>query len=77
MFLAPIPRVQKLVLLLLIFVAANPHLTFAQKDSTEHAKQRRAGQVADRFVVHGANYVSNLMARPARRAICVVEADNR
>src|SRR5262245_50928543 len=50
MFLAPIPRVQKLVLLLLIFVAANPHVTFAQKDSTEHAKQRRAGQVADRFV---------------------------
>jgi len=50
MFLAPILSVQKLVLLLFIFVAANPHVTFAQKDSTEHAKQRRAGQVADRFV---------------------------
>lgn len=41
---------KKLVVLLFIFVAANPHVTFAQKDSTEHAKQRRAGQVADRFV---------------------------
>ena len=50
MFLAPILSVQKLVLLLFIFVAANPLVTFAQKDSTEHAKERRAGQVADRFV---------------------------
>ncbi len=41
---------KKLVVLLFIFVAANPHVMFAQKDSTEHAKQRRAGQVADRFV---------------------------
>jgi len=40
----------KLVVLLFIFVAANPHAMFAQKDSTEHAKQRRAEQVADRFV---------------------------
>jgi len=40
---------KKLVVLLFIFVAANPHVMFAQKDSTEHAK-RRAGQVADRFV---------------------------
>jgi hypothetical protein len=42
--------VQKLVLLLFIVVAANPDVTFAQKDSTEYAKQRRAEQVADRFV---------------------------
>jgi hypothetical protein len=42
--------VQKLVLLLFIVVAANPYVTFAQKDSTEYAKQRRAEQVADRFV---------------------------
>ena len=41
---------KKIVLLLFIFVAANPHVTFAQKDSTEVAKERRAGQVADRFV---------------------------
>lgn len=41
---------KKLVVLLFIFVAANPHVMFAQKDSTEHAKQRRAEQVADRFV---------------------------
>lgn len=41
---------KKLVVLLFIFVAANPHVMFAQKDSPEHAKQRRAGQVADRFV---------------------------
>ncbi len=41
---------QKLVLLLFIVVAANPYVTFAQKDSTEYAKQRRAEQVADRFV---------------------------
>jgi predicted MPP superfamily phosphohydrolase len=41
---------KKLVLLLFIFFAANPHVTLAQKNSTEHAKQRRAGQVADRFV---------------------------
>lgn len=31
-------------------VAGAPHVTFAQKNSTEHAKQRRAEQVADRFV---------------------------
>jgi len=41
---------KKLVILLFIFVAANPHTMFAQKDSSEHNKQRRAGQVADRFV---------------------------
>lgn len=41
---------KKLVLLLFIFFTANPHGVFAQKDSTEHAKQRRAEQVADRFV---------------------------
>ena len=41
---------KKLVLLLFIFFTANPHVTLAQKNSTEHAKQRRAGQVADRFV---------------------------
>jgi len=41
---------KRLVVLLFIFVAANPHVTFAQKDSSEHAKQRRAEQVADRFV---------------------------
>jgi hypothetical protein len=40
----------KLVVLLFILVAASPQPVFAQKDSTEHAKQRRAGQVADRFV---------------------------
>ena len=50
MFLAPILSVQKLVLLLFVIVAANPHVTFAQKDSTEHAKEWRAGQIADRFV---------------------------
>jgi len=49
-FLAPSPSMKKLVLLLFIFVAAHPHVILAQKDSTEHAKQRRAGQVADRFV---------------------------
>ena len=43
---------KRLVVLLFIFVAANPHVTFAQKDSSEHAKQRRAEQVADRFVNH-------------------------
>jgi hypothetical protein len=42
--------VQKLILFLFIFVAAHPQVIFAQKDSTEHAKQRRAEQVADRFV---------------------------
>jgi len=41
---------RKIVVFLFIFVTANPHATFAQKDSTEHAKERRAGQVADRFV---------------------------
>jgi len=41
---------QKLILLIFILVAAYPHVTFAQKDSTEHAEERRAGQVADRFV---------------------------
>jgi hypothetical protein len=41
---------KKLVVLLFIFVVANPHVTFAQNDSIEHAKQRRAGQIADRFV---------------------------
>ena len=41
---------KKLVVLIFIFVAANPHVMFAQKDFTEHAKQRRAEQVADRFV---------------------------
>ncbi len=41
---------KKLVILLFTFVAANPHAMFAQKDSSEHNKQRRAGQVADRFV---------------------------
>jgi len=41
---------KKLVILLSIFVAAVPHGVFAQQDATEHAKQRRAGQVADRFV---------------------------
>jgi hypothetical protein len=41
---------KKLVLLLFIFVAANPHAMFAQKNSTEQTKQRRAGQVADQFV---------------------------
>jgi len=50
MFLALILSMQKLTPLLFIFVAANPHVMFAQKDSTEHTKQRRAGQVADRFV---------------------------
>ena len=40
---------KKLVVLLFIFVAAHPHVMFAQ-DSTEHAKQRRAGEVADRFI---------------------------
>lgn len=41
---------KKLVVLLFIFVAANPHVVFAQKNSGDHAKQRRAEQVADRFV---------------------------
>ena len=41
---------KKLVILLSIFVAAVPHGMFAQRDATEHAKQRRAGQVADQFV---------------------------
>ena len=41
---------EKLVVLLFIFVAAIPHVTFAQQDSAEHAEERRAGQVADRFV---------------------------
>src|SRR6185369_10948822 len=41
---------KKLVILLLIFVAANPQAMFARNNSSEHAKQRRAGQVADRFV---------------------------
>ena len=41
---------KRLVLLLFIFFAANPHAMFAQKNSTEDAKQRRAEQVADRFV---------------------------
>jgi hypothetical protein len=42
--------VKKLVLLLLICVAPPPHVAFAWKASSEHAKQRRAGQVADRFI---------------------------
>jgi len=42
--------VKKLVVLLFIFGAAIPRGVFAQKDATEHAKQRRAAQVADRFV---------------------------
>ncbi len=50
MFVAPMLSVRRFVFLLFIFVAANPHVTFAQKDSTEHANERRAGQVADRFV---------------------------
>ncbi len=50
MFLAPLLSMPKLVLVLLIFVAATPHVTFAQKGATEHAKQRRAAQIADRFV---------------------------
>lgn len=41
---------KKLVTLLFIFVAANPHVVLAQRDSTEHAKLRRAEQVADEFV---------------------------
>ncbi len=41
---------KKLVPLLFIFVAALPHTVFAQKDSTERAKQRRAENVADRFM---------------------------
>jgi hypothetical protein len=41
---------KKLVILLFIFFAAIPHGMFAQKNSTEHVKQRHAGQVADRFV---------------------------
>lgn len=49
-FLPRLIRMKKLVVLLFIFVAANAHVTFAQKHSTEHAKQRRAGEVADRFV---------------------------
>jgi hypothetical protein len=36
---------EKLVVLLFIFVTANPHAVFARKNSTEHAKQRRAAQV--------------------------------
>src|SRR6185437_8518836 len=50
MFVAPMLSVRRFVSLLFIFIAANPHVTFAQKDSTEHANERRAGQVADRFV---------------------------
>ena len=41
---------QKLAVVLFLFFAASPNVTFAQKNSTEHAKQRRAEQVADRFV---------------------------
>jgi hypothetical protein len=41
---------KRFVVLLFIFFGANPHITFAQKNSTEHTKQRRAGRVADRFV---------------------------
>jgi hypothetical protein len=41
---------KKLVISLFIFVAASPHAMFAQKNSTEHAKQRRAGQIANGFV---------------------------
>ena len=41
---------KKIVILLFIFAVAVPQAMFAQKDSTEDAKQRRAGQVADRFV---------------------------
>ena len=41
---------KKLVILLFIFFAAIPHAMFAQKNPTEHAKHRLAGQVADRFV---------------------------
>jgi hypothetical protein len=41
---------RKLVLLLLIFGATHPHVTFAQKDSADHAEERRAGKIADRFI---------------------------
>ena len=50
MFVAPILSVRNLILLLVIFAIANPHVSFAQKDSTEHAEERRAAEVADRFV---------------------------
>jgi len=50
MFVAPILSVRNLILLLFIFAIANPHVSFAQKDSTEHAEERRAAEVADRFV---------------------------
>jgi len=40
----------KKLVILFVFVAASPHAMFAQQNSTEQAKQRRAGQVADRFV---------------------------
>ena len=50
MFLAPILSMRKLILLLFVFVASNPHVAFAQKESAEHAEEQRAGQVADRFV---------------------------
>jgi len=42
--------VEKLLVLLFIFVAAPSHAIFAQKNFTEHDKQWRADQVADRFV---------------------------
>jgi len=48
MFLALIVSMPKLVLLLFIVVAASPHVTFAQKAA--NVEERRAGQVADRFV---------------------------
>jgi hypothetical protein len=41
---------KKLVILLIIFVFANPHAILAQQNSADHAKERRARQVADRFV---------------------------
>jgi len=40
----------KKLVVFFVFVTANPHAMFAQKNFTEHAKERRAGQVADRFV---------------------------
>jgi len=39
------------MVLVFMLLAANPPVTFAQKDSTEHAEERRAAQVADRFVI--------------------------
>lgn len=48
--LPPIISMQKLILLLFVFVVSNPHVTLAQKNSAEHAEEWRAEQVADRFV---------------------------